>query len=197
MARPSHREQLLTAGLRLLWKSGYCGASVRDIVAEAGVSPGSFTNHFASKEAFAEEVLDRYFDYVHGLVDDAMRDAARSPRARLMRFVDVMTEKLEASDWQRGCVIGNLSIDAPTESERLRARLAAVFDEWRTPFAACIAAGQACGEFPSQLSPETLADFFLNSWQGAILRMRVERSRAPLEQFKAVMFQAVLGTPTA
>jgi TetR/AcrR family transcriptional regulator, transcriptional repressor for nem operon len=34
---------------------------VRDICAAAGVPQGSFTNHFRSKEAFAEEVLNRYF----------------------------------------------------------------------------------------------------------------------------------------
>ena len=40
---------------------GYAGASVRDIVQAAGVPQGSFTNHFASKEAFGLEILDLYF----------------------------------------------------------------------------------------------------------------------------------------
>ena len=61
MAKPSLREALLDAGLTVMFESGYQGASVRDICAVAGAPQGSFTNHFRSKEAFAEEVLDRYF----------------------------------------------------------------------------------------------------------------------------------------
>jgi hypothetical protein len=37
---------------------GYRGARVRDIVSAASVPQGSFTNHFTSIEAFAQEVLE-------------------------------------------------------------------------------------------------------------------------------------------
>ena len=66
MSKPSHREAILNAGLKVMFGSGYQGASVRDICAAAGVPQGSFTNHFRSKEAFAEEVLDRYFASTKG-----------------------------------------------------------------------------------------------------------------------------------
>ena len=61
VAKPSLRENILNAGLQVMFQSGYQGASVRDICAAAGAPQGSFTNHFRSKEAFAREVLDRYF----------------------------------------------------------------------------------------------------------------------------------------
>ena len=65
-------EQTLTsrsyskAGLKVMFRSGYQGASVRDVCAAAGVPQGSFTNHFRSKEVFAQEVLDRYFANLQG-----------------------------------------------------------------------------------------------------------------------------------
>jgi TetR/AcrR family transcriptional repressor of nem operon len=37
MPKPSHRENLLTAGLQVVFKQEYCGPSVRDIVQAAGV----------------------------------------------------------------------------------------------------------------------------------------------------------------
>src|SRR5215831_5253244 len=79
MARPSLREQILRAGLPVMFRSGYHGASVRDICAAAGAPQGSFTNHFPSKEAFAVEVLDRYFDYLKGLVREALNDETLTP----------------------------------------------------------------------------------------------------------------------
>ena len=36
-----------------------------------------------------------------------------------------------------------------------------------------------------------LADFLLAGWQGAMLRMKVERSPAPLERFKTIAFATV------
>jgi TetR/AcrR family transcriptional regulator, transcriptional repressor for nem operon len=193
MARPSLREKLLDAGFQQLWKDGYAGAGVRDIVAAAGARPGSFTNHFASKEDFACEVLDRYFAYVSGLVDNALADDGLSARDRLRRYLDAITAKLEDAGWARGCMIGNFSLETSAGNERLRHKLAELFERWRTPFAACIAQGQAAGDIASTFSPDDLADFLLSSWQGAMLRMKVERSPAPLERFKRIVFATVFG----
>ena len=71
----------------------------------------------------------------------------------------------------------------------LRVRLGQIFEEWREPFAACIAAAQAAGEIAADFEPQELAEFLLASWQGAMLRMKVERSPAALERFKKIVFQ--------
>jgi len=164
---------------------------VRDIVAEASAPQGSFTNHFPSKEAFAAEVLDLYFDHVKGLVRLALEDRGLSPRERLRRYLDVITERLEADGFARGCLIGDFSLETAQSSEALRERLAAIYAEWRGPFAACIAEAQRAGEIGSGFDPDDLADFLLASWQGAILRMKVERGPAPLERFKRIAFETV------
>src|SRR5262245_19438024 len=191
MGRSSLRDSILDAGLKVMFRSGYNGSSVRDIVDAAGAPQGSFTNHFRSKEVFAREVLDRYFAYVKGLVSAALDDPALTPRARLRRYLDIITGKLEADRWSRGCLIGDFSLEAPSHSDLLRTRLAEIFQEWRMPFATCIAEAQAAGEIASQFDPIDLADFLLASWQGAILRMKVERSPAALERFKLIAFQTV------
>src|SRR5437763_3784155 len=91
MARPSLRHKILRAGLPVMFRSGYHAASVRDICAAAGAPQGSFTNHFRSKEAFAVEVLNRYFDYLKDMVAAALTDETLTPRQRLRRYLDVIT----------------------------------------------------------------------------------------------------------
>ncbi|CDX26340.1 HTH-type transcriptional repressor DhaR [Mesorhizobium sp. ORS 3324] len=196
MARQSLRENLLDAGFRTIWDYGYTAAGVRDIVAAAGARPGSFTNHFASKEEFAGEVLERYFAYVSGLVEKALARDGTPPAERLHRYLDIITSKLEAHDWARGCMIGNLSLETAVHSEPLRLRLVDIFERWRKPFAECIAEGQAAGEITKAFDAEDLADFLLSSWQGAMLRMKVERSPEPLERFKNIIFSTVFGKET-
>ena len=195
MARPSLREQILRAGLPVMFRSGYHAASVRDICAAARAPQGSFTNHFRSKEAFAIEVLDRYFDYLKGLVSDALDDDTLTPRQRLKRYLDVITDKLERDRFMIGCLIGDFSLQTASHSKLLRKRLDAIFREWRTLFASCIAAAQSAGEVDSQFNATELAEFLLASWEGAILRMKVERSPAALERFKTIAFETIFKSP--
>ena len=191
MPKPSLKEAILEAGLKAMFRTGYNGTSVRDVTAAAGAPQGSFTNHFRSKEAFASEVLERYFAHTRALVTEALDDISLTPRARLKLYLDIITDRLEGDGWRRGCLIGDLSLEASGSSEILRTRLAEIFAEWRAPFAACIAEAQKAREISSEFEPQELAEFLLASWQGAILRMKVERSAAPLERFKKIAFQTV------
>lgn len=195
MAKASLRDRIVIAGLKVMFNKGYIGSSVRDISAEASAPQGSFTNHFRSKEVFAREVLDLYFEHVKGLVAQALDDPSRSPRERLRRYLDIITERLEADDFVRGCLIGDFSLEAAPQSEMLRDRLTAIFAEWCLPFATCIGEAQAAGEIATTFAPADLAEFLLASWEGAILRMKVERGAAPLERFKRIAFATVFKEP--
>jgi TetR/AcrR family transcriptional regulator, transcriptional repressor for nem operon len=195
MSKPSLREDVLNAGLKVMFRSGYTGASVRDICEAAGVPLGSFTNHFRSKEAFAEEVLDRYFAHLKGLVKQALDDKSLTPRLRLKRYLDIISGVLADAKWHRGCLIGDFSLETTSHSKPLRERLEAIFQEWRTPFAACVAEAQTLGEIDSTFDPMDLAEFLLASWEGAILRMKVARGPAALDRFKNIVFQTVFSKP--
>jgi TetR/AcrR family transcriptional repressor of nem operon len=189
--KASLREDILNAGLKVMFRSGYQGATVRDICAAAGAPHGSFTNHFRSKEAFAQEVLDRYFANLQGSVRKALDDKSLTPRQRLKRYLDIISGVLAGAKWNRGCLIGDFSLETSSQSKRLRQRLEAIFHEWRAQFASCIAEAQTIGEIDSTFDPMDLAEFLLASWEGAILRMKVERGPAALERFKKIVFQTV------
>jgi TetR/AcrR family transcriptional repressor of nem operon len=195
--KPSVRHRILDAGLKVLLRQGYIGSGVRDIMAEAQAPQGSFTNHFRSKEVFAREVLDSYFDDLKKVVTGTLGDTSLSPRERLRRYLDVITARLEADGFSRGCLIGDFSLEAAPISELLRERLATIFLEWRTPFSACIAEAQSVGQISTDFSSADLADFLLASWEGAILRMKVDRTSEPLERFKTIAFATVFKEPNS
>lgn len=191
MSKASHKNAFKAAGLRVMFRQGYHGAGVRDIAAEAGVPHGSFTNHFRSKEAFALEVLDDYFGHTRRLVEEALGDHTISPRARLQRYLEIVTDRLAADGFVRGCLIGDFSLETPQISEPLRQRLAEIYAEWIRPFSACIAEAQQAGEISNRFAADDLAEFLLSSWEGAILRMKVERDPAPLVRFRRIAFETV------
>jgi len=94
MPKPSHREKILTEGLRVVHERGFAGASVRDIVQAAGVPQGSFTNHFTSKEAFGLEVLDLYFARGCELMRETLRNDSLPPLQRLGAYIDATKNRL-------------------------------------------------------------------------------------------------------
>ncbi|WP_141578204.1 TetR/AcrR family transcriptional regulator [Actinomadura sp. WMMA1423] len=191
MARPSNKDQILEAGLEVVRRRGFTAAGVREITSAASVPQGSFTNHFASKEAFGLEILDRYFEDVKS-VAAATLGTGLDPVERLRGYFDAITERLEARGWQHGCLVGNLSLESAEHSEAIRTRLAEIFAEWRAPFARCLEQAAAQGRITLTVPAADLADFLLASWQGAILRMKVERTPEPLHRFKDVVFTTVL-----
>ncbi|MGJ4860570.1 TetR family transcriptional regulator C-terminal domain-containing protein [Labrys sp. La1] len=191
MPKPSNKNEFIAAGMRVMFRKGYHATGIRDVVAEGGVPQGSFTNHFGSKEAFAQEVLDHYFMQTQAIVEEALGDHSLSPRGRLLRYLDIITDRLAADGYLRGCLIGDFSIEVSQVSEPLRERLVAIYREWLRPFEECIAEGQKAGEIEDRFSPQDLADFLLTSWEGAILRMKVEQSEEPLERFKKIAFTRI------
>src|SRR5258708_35727329 len=195
MSKPSLREDLLNAGLKVMFRSGYTAASVRDICEAAGVPLGSFTNHFRSKEAFAEEVLDRYFANLKVFVKEALDDKSLTPRQRLKQYLDIISGVLADAKWHRGCLIGDFSLETTSESKLLRERLEEIFQEWRTPFASCIAQAQTAGEIDATFDPTDLAEFLLASWERAILPLKLERAPPPLHRSPTIVFQPLLSTP--
>src|SRR5215831_17939888 len=149
MPKASLRDRIVDAGLRVMFRRGYIGSGVRDIVAAADAPQGSFTNHFRSKKAFAKEVLDRYFAHVKTAVNEALNDKFLTPRQRLKRYLEIISGRLEREKWRRGRLIGDFSLEASAQSKLLRERLEAIFKEWHALFAACIAEAQAAGEIDS------------------------------------------------
>lgn len=86
------RERLLDAALRLMAQKGMEGVAISEITEAADVGFGSFYNHFASKEAIYEAVVDSVFeefaDWLDGLlagVSDPAEVLAISIRYGLIR----------------------------------------------------------------------------------------------------------------
>ncbi len=195
MGRASLRDRLLESGVRTVHEHGYARSGIREITAAAGVPQGSFTNHFQSKEAFGLAALDRYYDGIEARMVVTLRDEARSPSDRLRAYFDGVTLLLEEAGWRHGCLIGNMGLEAAEHSEPLRERLATAFRALTQAFAETVRAAQLAGEMRDDLDAEDIAALLMASWQGAMLRMKVERSGLPIERFKRVLLGAFLTAP--
>jgi TetR/AcrR family transcriptional repressor of nem operon len=192
MAKQTNREKILAEGLRVVHERGYAGASVRDIVQAAGVPQGSFTNHFASKEAFGLEILDIYFARGCQRIDATLRNDALSPLARLRAYLQQSTAKMCESGMRNGCLLGNFSAETADHSEVIRERLQQIFAETEAALVYCLEAAISAGEIDATLDCRQIAGFIVASLQGAILLAKAQRSLVPIERFEQILFSRVL-----
>jgi TetR/AcrR family transcriptional repressor of nem operon len=192
MPKTSNRERILTEGLRVVHEQGFAGASVRDIVHAAGVPQGSFTNHFVSKEAFGLEILELYFARSRETMQETLLNDALPPLQRLDKYIEVNKNRLDRHGMRNGCLFGNLTAEASDHSEAIRHRLVEIFAEVQQSLAYCLKAAVAAGEIPATLDGDEVAAFIVASLQGANLLAKAQRSPAPVERFKRLLFSSVL-----
>jgi TetR/AcrR family transcriptional repressor of nem operon len=190
--KPDTRNNLVQAGLRMIHAEGYAATGIQSIVESVDVPKGSFYNHFASKEAFGAEVIDAYFDRGQDKLRAFLCNADVAPLDRLEAYFDDRIKALKAANYARGCLLGNFSAEVADHSAPIREHLVRQFGVWSAFFANCIAEAQQQGAVSDQFPAALLGRFVLNSWEGALLRMRAERSDAPLIEFKEIVFGKLL-----
>ena len=192
MARPSNREKILAEGLQVVHEHGFAASSVRDIAHAAGVPLGSFTNHFASKEAFGLEILDLYHAKNHALVAETLRNEALPPLGRIEAYIDRTTTRLHDKDMRGGCLLGNFGAEVTDHCEAMRLRLIEIFEEVRQSLIHALHAAVAAGELPADFDCEDAAGFMFSALQGAIMVSKTLRSDIPMQRYKRQVFGKIL-----
>ena len=192
MSRPSHREKILTSGLQVVHQRGFAGASVRDIVRAAEVPQGSFTNHFASKEAFGLEIIELYLANGRRTMAETLLNDSLPPLQRLGAYIEATKNRLNKDSMRNGCLFGNFTAEASDHSEVIRLRLVEIFAEIQAAFAYCLKAAVKTGELPLKTDSDELAGFLIASLQGAILQSKTERRAVPTERYKHLIFSTLL-----
>jgi TetR/AcrR family transcriptional repressor of nem operon len=190
MARESVKEQIIAAAVKTLHRKGFNGTSVQDITDAAKVPKGSFYNHFESKEELAAEALERYWQWVlTGL--RLLSDASIPPVDRLKQYFRGLIDRSRMYEYQSGCMIGNMSTEMPDQSPLLRERLAIVLAAWTRAIESCVRQAQANGAMRRDLDARTVAAFLLNSFEGAVMRSKVDRDEDAFVTFEEVVFAAL------
>ncbi len=190
MPRPSVREQIVVAAVETLHQRGFNATSVQDITDAAKVPKGSFYNHFDSKEALAVEALERYWQVVLRNLA-SLGDEATPPLERLKTYFRRIGQVARDADFGPGCMVGNMGAEMAAQSRPVRDRLSIILAAWSRSIESCIRDAQADGSIRSDLDPRTIAAFLLNSWEGAVMRSKVDRDASAFEAFEQVVFTSL------
>ena len=186
------RDHLLQIGLRHIHSMGYASSGVKEILDDADVPKGSFYHHFASKEAFAKEVLELYVRGESERAEKMLRGGKGPPLKRLRRYFEELIAVYGPTANVSGCMMGNLSLEMADHSDAIQSLLHESFSDWQTGVAGVLQEAIDRGNLAKANKPQELASFLLNSYQGALLRSKADRSSKPLENFLHFTFNVLL-----
>jgi TetR/AcrR family transcriptional regulator, repressor for uid operon len=142
------RSEILAAAQRCFVRAGFHGASMQDICAEAGMSPGNLYRYFPSKEAIIAGIAER----------DRAEVAQQFARADLSQGLFAMLEGMAQHyfrEYPRERVLLCTEIMSEARRNPEIARISASFDaDVRKWLLDLLRAGVECGDVPADVDLE-------------------------------------------
>jgi TetR/AcrR family transcriptional regulator, transcriptional repressor for nem operon len=188
LPRRSTRNAILEAAMKEFIARGFSACSVEDITKAARVPKGSFYNHFKSKQSLAAEIVT---EYGKGVTErSVLADPAIAPLRRLKRHFAALNEHFSCC--QDGCLVGKFMAEVSVDTPQIRESLRRVLKVWEEELASALSDGQRQGSIRKDLPASDLAAFLIDSYEGAILRTRLEKKPRALTAFMTVVFSSII-----
>lgn len=184
------REKLLKQGVSMFISQGYHGTGIKEILDQVKVPKGSFYNYFDSKEHFGAEVIRQYGKQITARMDNLLGQPKMNALGVLKEFFN--QEILRHEQAREGCLIGNLGAELGDSSELCRQAMSESLQQMQQQFFRILQEGQKQGTVRNDIAPEELAGILFNSYEGALIRMQIEKSVEPLQQFIKLMVDGFL-----
>src|ERR1700677_313018 len=193
MSKQTTKENLIKVGLEMIRSAGYTATGINQVLEAANVPKGSFYHHFATKDEFVLEVIQRYAAIEQERWERFLDDSNLSPLKKLRRyFKDLIATYGRRGGPISGCLLGNLSLEIAGQNDEIRKLLAKAFDAWQDALARTIREAIEKQELPKTLHADDVAALLVNNWEGAQARAKTEQNDKPLELFYDNAFNFLL-----
>jgi TetR/AcrR family transcriptional repressor of nem operon len=186
------KTRILKAGARIVLEKGFCDTGLAEVLEAAKVPKGSFYFHFKNKEDFGLQLIDSFAEVLKAGREKFYRDESLLHLERIRRLFRWQTELFRKNDFIGGCPIGNLSLEMGDRNASFRKKLNRVFLEMKKNLVSQLEQARQGGELSDSIEPEETAGFILNSWQGALVQMKVSKTTTPHEVFDRMIFERLL-----
>ncbi|QCW84799.1 TetR family transcriptional regulator [Methylotuvimicrobium buryatense] len=179
----SKRTKLLDQGVYLLMNQGYHATGINEIVNAVQVPKGSFYSYFDSKEEFAAQAITHYMEPFIQLLTRHLQHSQVDPLSALKNYYAELIVAVEKNGYKGGCLLGNLMGEIGDTSERCNQALKSAIERYKALQYKALLQAQKEGTVRTDRSAEIMANLLVNNWQGALLRMKIEQSVQPLQEF--------------
>ena len=176
----STKQRILEAAEEIMLTKSFHSVGLAEILAAVKVPKGSFYHHFSSKEQFGVELISHYVQEHTARLRKFFGAPGTKALQKLVDYWGYQIGHATEGECRQGCLVVKLGLEVASFSEPMRDVLADGLKTWRGIFEKIVREGQADGSIRHELDAADAAAAIQDQWQGAMQRMQVEKSVAPL-----------------
>jgi TetR/AcrR family transcriptional regulator, lmrAB and yxaGH operons repressor len=166
---------MIEAASSLFEREGYSGAGLNAILDDSAAPRGSLYFHFpGGKEELAVAAIEAAAQQLAVDVEAALK-SARKPANALVRVVELLASRLEASSFEKGCPIASIVATSSAAPDGVREAASRALEALEGGLAAFLVEHGT-----AQKDAERQAGLVLAAIEGALVLGRIHRSTAPL-----------------
>jgi len=177
--------EIIQKSSEIMYLKGYNATGIQELADAANIPKGSFYNYFKSKEEYAINLMDSYCAMGCQLMNEILEDKSVSPLKRIEQLFSEMIEHFTNDEkFQKGSFVGNLCQEMGDISKPISKAAERSFNHFKEPIIKILREAQEAGEISRSHNIEDLAEFMMNSKEGALLRMKSSKNAKPLQVFQ-------------
>jgi AcrR family transcriptional regulator len=164
----TRRQEIIDAAYRCFASKGFHQTTMRDIYAEAGLSPGAIYHYFNSKDDIIEASF--LFDYQRALPVIERAIDASNPMLAIEQLIDFFYAGLESAAELGADRVNIQGWGEALYNPRLLTPLRQSFQDIQGLLGRLVQRGQATGDIDPDIDPESAGEAILSSYLGLYLQ---------------------------
>ena len=163
-----------------------CGSEARTLV--------PLTPHFIyiqSKDELGFAIIDHYGQQLRQSLAGHLETAQGSAMARLQSYFSMIVGYFEGNFGLCNCLLGNLGQELAMQNTAMRDAIFVHYRAVENLIADCLKQAKSEGELAVNRDEQMLAKMFFASWEGCLVRAKLEQSAQPLRDLIDLYFSVV------
>lgn len=162
------RKRLINAAAEEIRRNGFRATSIDQILQQTGVTKGALYHHFSNKLELGYAVVEEVYRS-HTLEGwGPVLQHAENPIDAILGILRRNGDRTKGDMLNCGCPLNNLAQEMAPVDEGFRARIEAVFQDWRNIIDEALSRGKENGTVRGNVDTEKTAIFIVSVVEGAI-----------------------------
>lgn len=162
-----NREEALTKAMNVFWQKGFRSTSMKDLVDNMGIQPGSIYNTFGDKRTLFIEAVKHYDDVITSRMLRVLYSPG-SPVTNLRAFFEQLIETPEEAK-TRGCLLSNSIVEVAPHDREIAEILNKLFLKEQEAFKQCLSKAVEQGEIDKNTDIDSLSSYLVTCTHGLLV----------------------------